>query len=58
MLLLSQAVEAREVSGHLGQLLIIGREILTMILPLLIVAVIDIQSPCLFLGRGCLYFIV
>lgn len=58
MLLLSQAVEAGEVSEHLGQSLISGRNILTMILPLLIVAVIDIKSPCLILGRGCFYFIV
>ena len=59
MLLLSQAVEAGEVSGHLGQSLISGRNILTINLTLIMTAdVINIQSPCLFLGRGCLYFIV
>ncbi|CAG5245405.1 Uncharacterised protein [Streptococcus pneumoniae] len=45
--------------GHLGQSLISGRKILTIDLTLILTAVvINIQSPCLFLGRGCLYFIV
>ena len=40
-------------------ILISGRNILTINLTLIMTAdVINIQSPCLFLGRGCLYFIV
>lgn len=35
------------------------KKILTIDLTLILTAVvINIQSPCLFLGRGCLYFIV
>ena len=58
ILAISQAVHG-EGSGHLGQSLISGRNILTINLTLIMTAdVINIQSPCLFLGRGCLYFIV
>ncbi len=46
VLLLSQAVEAGEVSGHLGQSLISGRDILTISLtPIMTADVIIIQSP-------------
>lgn len=55
IMLLSQPVLG-EGSGHLGQSLISGRKILTIDLTLILTAVvINIQSPCLFLGRGCLY---